>query len=134
MSYDKYLGKHFARVHGLLASCKNFVNSTKKPDIKYFTLCAKPAIDIFMLEKNNKLMKSFLKLFELQAKASSFVIAITLPLNNICAEYSAKFKESIIKNIDSHDSIKSKMENLHSINYDDLDENIVNALGFAKSI
>jgi hypothetical protein len=49
--YDKYYGKHWVRKEGWLPSGKDFAIRCKKKHLKYFTLCAENAIDIFLFEK-----------------------------------------------------------------------------------
>jgi len=55
--YDQYDAKHFARYHGWLPASKEFMQATDKETIKYFTLCAKEAIDVFMFEKEGLLAR-----------------------------------------------------------------------------
>jgi len=57
MIYDNYVGKHFARMKGLSTASKKYVKATGKDRVKYFTLCAVEAIDVFMLEKDKVLKR-----------------------------------------------------------------------------
>ena len=49
--WDANIPKHFVRYKGWLPACMEIKNQVGSTPIKYFTLCAKQAIDIFMLEK-----------------------------------------------------------------------------------
>ena len=49
INWDKYYSKHCARFYGWLPASQEFHKTKKKP-LKYFTLCGRKAIDIFMLE------------------------------------------------------------------------------------
>lgn len=55
--YDQYDAKHFARYRGWLPASKDFVQTTGRATIKYFTLCAVEAIDVFMFEKEGLLTR-----------------------------------------------------------------------------
>ena len=57
INYDKYQAKHCARYYGWLPESIKFKNNYKNKDIKYFTLCAPQAIDIFMFEKEGVLKR-----------------------------------------------------------------------------
>lgn len=48
--YDTYYAKHCARYYGWLPASKAYQKQIKRKSLKYFTLCAKEAIDVFMLE------------------------------------------------------------------------------------
>lgn len=48
--YDTYYAKHCARYYGWLPASTNYKKQLGRRPLKYFTLCAKQAIDIFMLE------------------------------------------------------------------------------------
>lgn len=48
--YDTYYGKHCGRYYGWLPASEIFKRQLNKKSLKYFTLCAKEAIDVFMLE------------------------------------------------------------------------------------
>jgi hypothetical protein len=50
IDYDKHYPKHCVRYYGWLPASKALKELIDKKSIKYFTLCAKQAIDIFMLE------------------------------------------------------------------------------------
>lgn len=50
INYDEYYAKHCARYYGWLPASKEYQKQSKKKSLKYFTLCAKEAIDVFMLE------------------------------------------------------------------------------------
>jgi len=53
IDYDKYYAKHCARYYGWLPAGKAYqkgLGRNPKKSIKYFTLCGKKAIDIFMFE------------------------------------------------------------------------------------
>jgi hypothetical protein len=55
--YDLYDAKHFARYRGWLPASKAFVRESGKTTIKYFTLCAAQAIDVFMFEREGLLRR-----------------------------------------------------------------------------
>ena len=55
--YDTYYGKHCARYYGWLPASKEFKKLIKKDSLKYFTLCAIEAIDVFMLEQAGVLLR-----------------------------------------------------------------------------
>jgi hypothetical protein len=55
--YDDYYAKHFARYRGWLPASKEFKVRIRKKGIKYFTLCAREAIDVFMFEKERLLAR-----------------------------------------------------------------------------
>ena len=50
MNYDENYPKHCARYYGWLPASKEYRKKIKGKPLKYFTLCAKEAIDVFMLE------------------------------------------------------------------------------------
>lgn len=53
IDYDKYYAKHSARYYGWLPASKAYqkeLGQNPKKSIKYFTLCGRKAIDIFMFE------------------------------------------------------------------------------------
>jgi hypothetical protein len=56
-NYDQYDAKHFARYRGWLPASKEIVNVAGRGTIKYFTLCGKKAIDVFMFEKEGLLAR-----------------------------------------------------------------------------
>ena len=56
--YDKYYGKHWVRKDGWLPSGKAFAVKYKKKHLKYLTLCAENAIDIFLFEKEGLLHRN----------------------------------------------------------------------------
>jgi hypothetical protein len=49
--YDRYYAKHCARYYGWLPASIAYRKQIKKKPLKYFTLCAEEAIDVFMLEQ-----------------------------------------------------------------------------------
>jgi len=51
IDYDRYYEKHSARYYGWLPASIAYRKQIKKKPLKYFTLCAEEAIDIFMLEQ-----------------------------------------------------------------------------------
>ncbi len=57
INYDEYFEKHCARYYGWLNSTKKYIKERGKTPLKYFTLCAKEAIDVFMFEKENILSR-----------------------------------------------------------------------------
>lgn len=48
--YDRHYTKHSVRLYGWLPACKDQKKRTGKQSLKYFTLCAREALDVFMLE------------------------------------------------------------------------------------
>jgi hypothetical protein len=56
-NYDQYDAKHFARYRGWLAATYEIVDVAGRGTIKYFTLCGKKAIDVFMFEKEGLLAR-----------------------------------------------------------------------------
>lgn len=50
IDYDTYYSKHSARYYGCLPAAKSYKKRVGNKAIKYFTLCAEQAIDVFMLE------------------------------------------------------------------------------------
>lgn len=57
INYDTYYAKHFARYYGWLPASKSYQKQINKKSLKYFTLCAKEAIDVFMLELEKVLLR-----------------------------------------------------------------------------
>jgi len=57
MSYDDYIPKHCARYYGWLPASKAYKKQFSKKKLKYFTLCAEEAIDIFMFEMEGVLSR-----------------------------------------------------------------------------
>ncbi len=55
INYDTYISKHCARYYGWLPASKEHRQRSKTKPLKYFTLCATEAIDVFMLEKEGVL-------------------------------------------------------------------------------
>ncbi len=51
IDYWEYIEKHCVRYYGWLPASKKFKKENQKKILKYFTLCAREGIDIFMLEK-----------------------------------------------------------------------------------
>src|SRR4030042_4151713 len=57
LNYDQYDAKHCARYRGWLAATYEIVDIAGRGTIKYFTLCGKQAIDVFMFEKEGLLAR-----------------------------------------------------------------------------
>lgn len=57
IDYDKHYPKHCVRYYGWLPACKALKELIERESIKYFTLCAKQAIDVFMLELEGILLR-----------------------------------------------------------------------------
>ncbi len=58
IDYDQDVPKHCVRYRGWLPACKDQKERTKnRRPLKYFTLCAKQAIDVFMLEMEGILQR-----------------------------------------------------------------------------
>lgn len=58
-TYDRDLPKHFVRMYSWLPLCVDRKkNLGKKRDIRYFTLCAAKAMDVFMLERAKVLKRT----------------------------------------------------------------------------
>lgn len=57
IDYDTYYAKHCARYYGWLPASKAYRELIEKKSLKYFTLCAKEAIDVFMLELEGVLLR-----------------------------------------------------------------------------
>lgn len=57
IDYDTYYAKHCARYYGWLPASKAYRELIEKESLKYFTLCAKEAIDVFMLELEGVLLR-----------------------------------------------------------------------------
>ncbi len=56
-NWDTYHCKHCARLYGWLPASKEYLKLAKKTTIKYFTLCATQAIDVFMFEMEELLSR-----------------------------------------------------------------------------
>ncbi len=50
VNYDNHYAKHWVRYHGWLPAAQEYKQLSRKKSLKYFTLCAEEAIDVFMLE------------------------------------------------------------------------------------
>jgi len=57
IDYNTYYAKHCARYCGWLPAIKKYKRQIKKDTLKYFTLCALEAIDVFMFEKEKILFR-----------------------------------------------------------------------------
>jgi len=57
IDYDKHYPKHCVRYYGWLPASKVLKELIEKESIKYFTLCAKQAIDVFMLELEGVILR-----------------------------------------------------------------------------
>ena len=57
IDYDKHYPKHCVRYYGWLPASKALKKLIAKESIKYFTLCAKQAIDVFMLELEGVILR-----------------------------------------------------------------------------
>lgn len=57
INYDTYYAKHCARYYGWLPASKAHKQLIRKERPRYFTLCAKEAIDVFMLELEGVLLR-----------------------------------------------------------------------------
>lgn len=57
IDYDKDYPKHCVRYYGWLPASRAFQKQIKKESLKYFTLCAKQAIDVFMFELEKVLVR-----------------------------------------------------------------------------
>jgi hypothetical protein len=56
-NYDTYYAKHCARFYGWLPASIEYRGQLGQKPLKYFTLCAEQAIDIFMLESEGVLLR-----------------------------------------------------------------------------
>lgn len=56
-NWDTYYCKHCARLYGWLPASKEYMQSSGKQTINYFTLCATKAIDVFMFEMEGLLSR-----------------------------------------------------------------------------
>jgi hypothetical protein len=57
INYDTYYEKHCGRYYGWLPASKEYKCQSQKDSLKYFTLCAKEAIDVFMFEMEGVLLR-----------------------------------------------------------------------------
>lgn len=57
IDYDKYYVKHCARYYGWLPAIEKYKEELNRGSLKYFTLCARSAIDVFMLEMKGLLLR-----------------------------------------------------------------------------
>lgn len=57
IDYDKYYVKHCARYYGWLPAIEKYKEELNRESLKYFTLCARSAIDVFMLEMKGLLLR-----------------------------------------------------------------------------
>jgi len=57
IDYDTRYAKHCVRYHGWLPASKAYQEQIGRKPLKYFTLCAKQAIDVFMLELEGVLLR-----------------------------------------------------------------------------
>lgn len=57
IDYDKYYAKHCARYYGWLPAIEKYKVEFNRRSLKYFTLCARQAIDVFMLEIEKLLLR-----------------------------------------------------------------------------
>lgn len=57
IDYDKHYPKHCVRYYGWLPASKALKELIEDKPIKYFTLCAKQAIDVFMLELEGVILR-----------------------------------------------------------------------------
>lgn len=57
IDFDTDYPKHCVRYYGWRPASKVFKSQIKKDSLKYFTLCAKQAIDVFMLESEGLLLR-----------------------------------------------------------------------------
>ncbi|MCJ7805026.1 hypothetical protein MUP35_04840 [Patescibacteria group bacterium] len=57
IDFNEYIEKHCARYYGWLPASIAYKKEIKEKPLKYFTLCAKAAIDVFMLEKEGVLKR-----------------------------------------------------------------------------
>ncbi|MCK4405801.1 MAG: hypothetical protein KAV43_04770 [Hadesarchaea archaeon] len=57
VNFDKHYPKHCVRYYGWLPASKKYKKLAKKDSLKYFTLCAKQAIDVFMFESEKLLSR-----------------------------------------------------------------------------
>ena len=57
VNFDEHYPKHCVRYYGWLPASKKHKKLVNKESLKYFTLCAKQAIDVFMFESENLLSR-----------------------------------------------------------------------------
>lgn len=57
IDYDTYYVKHCVRYYGWLPAAKKFNAELRRRSLKYLTLCARQAIDVFMLEMHKLLLR-----------------------------------------------------------------------------
>jgi len=57
IKYDTYYEKHCGRYYGWLPASKEYKSHSEKDSLKYFTLCAEEAIDVFMFELEGVLFR-----------------------------------------------------------------------------
>ncbi len=57
IDYDTYYAKHCVRYYGWLPAVEKYNAELKRRSLKYFTLCARQAIDVFMLEMHKLLLR-----------------------------------------------------------------------------
>lgn len=58
VDYDADLAKHYVRMFGWLPICRDYATKVGKRHVRYFTLCAAGAVDVFMLERAGVLYRS----------------------------------------------------------------------------
>ena len=84
---------------------------------------------------NRLLYQSFEKIFELQKAADSFLLFVTIPITHIHADIHTQFTEDLKLNANEHSKIREALlSRVETISYDEIDENIRTAIGFAKSV
>lgn len=83
----------------------------------------------------NRLYQAFKNMFELQKSADTFLLLVTTPIHDIAPGSKEKFKYDFVANVDEYTEIRTALlTSLKTVDYDEIDETVRIAHGFAKSI
>ena len=83
----------------------------------------------------NKLCRSFEKIFELQESLDTFLLFITTPIHNIHPSFETRLRNSVESNVTTYSEIRDALQVTAGTSvYEEINGNLRTALGFAKAV
>lgn len=86
-------------------------------------------------EANKLLYQSFKKIFELQIRINCFLLFITAPITDIHRVFQSRFRNDFNSNVSKYPKVNNALlTSVGTIDYNNINENRIKAICFAKSI